>query len=236
MTHPDEERRIRLVLLAEPGLFRAALVCFLASHPGFDVVRECDSSSEALEVLGRLPVDVVLLDFDVGAKQGVDFISAARKSSYQARVLIFTGAPDVRSSTLILKLGAAGIFLKSDAPERLVEAIRIVAQGGSWIDDKALQLIVDHVIEQRPTIDSRLDRRLDSQEQRVLLGIISGLSNRKIASDAGVSENFIKNVVQRLFRKAGVKSRSQLVRVALSGTAPSAQEGRTRLPCSQPAI
>jgi DNA-binding NarL/FixJ family response regulator len=236
MTNPDEEGRIRLVLLAEPELFRAGLGRLLASHPDFELLRECANSAEALEVIGRLPVDLVLLDFDLGAKQGPDFLLKARKFGYRGRFLVLTGASDARNSSLSLKLGAAGIFLKSDAPDRLAEAIRTVAQGGSWIDDEALQLIVNRLIEQRPAIDSGFDRRLDPQEQRVLVGIISGLSNRRIASDAGVSENFIKNVVQRLFRKAGVKSRSQLVRVALSGSTLAAHEGRARSTCSQPAI
>jgi len=236
MTDPDQDRRIRLVLLAGPGLFRPALACFLASHPEFEVVQECADPAEALEVIGRLPVDVVLLDFDLGAKPGEEFIAEARRRNFQGRFLILTGTPDVGRSTLILKLGASGLFLKSEAPERLREAIRMVAQGGAWIDGKVLQLIVDHLIDQRPTIDRRLGQRLDSQEQRVLAGIIGGLSNRKIASDTGVTENFIKNVVQRLFRKAGVKSRSQLVRVALSGPVPGTNDGRADLPCSQPTM
>jgi two-component system, NarL family, nitrate/nitrite response regulator NarL len=223
MTNPDQGR-IRLMLLGPPGLLRAALGRLLASHPDFEVVQECANSAEALELLGRLPVDLVLLDFDSDAGQGADLLLKARTSGYRGRFLVLTGAPDVRNCSLSLKLGAAGIFLKSDAPERLAEAIRTVAQGGSWIYDEALQLIVNQLIEQRPTIDSRLDQRLDSEEQRVLLGIIGGLSNRKIASKSGVSENFVKNIVQRLFRKAGVKNRSQLVRVALSGSAHASQK------------
>jgi two-component system, NarL family, nitrate/nitrite response regulator NarL len=231
MTDADQDRRIRLVLLAGPGLFRSALACFLASHPDFDVLQECADPGEALEVIGRLQVDVVLLDFDLGLKPGEAFISEARRRSYQGRFLILTGTADVGRSTSILKLGAPGIFLKSEAPERLREAISMVAQGGAWIDEKVLQLIVDRLIEQRPTINRRLGQRLDSQEQRVLAGIIGGLSNRKIASDTGVTENFVKNIVQRLFRKAGVKSRSQLVRVALSGPTPDTEETRDRLTC-----
>jgi len=214
----SSQARIRLVLLAEPGLFRASLASLLASNPNLEVVRECANSGEAVKVLSGLPVDLVLIDFDLGAKLGVDFISSARESGYRGRFLILAGpAADVRDSTLILKLGTAGIFLKSEGPERLVEAIRIVAQGGSWVDDKVLHVIVDHLVQQRPMIERSLEQRLDSREQKVLTGIIGGLSNRRIASETGTSENFIKNVVQRLFRKAGVKSRSQLVRVALSG-------------------
>jgi two-component system, NarL family, nitrate/nitrite response regulator NarL len=234
MTYPDQDRRIRLLLLAGPGLFRPALACFLAYHPDFEVIQECADSGEALEVIGRSPVDVVLLDFDMGLKAEEDFIAEARRCGYQGRFLILTGTPDVGRSTLILKLGASGLFLKSETPERLREAIRIVAQGGAWIDGKVLHLIIDQLIEQRPTIDRRLGQRLDSQEQTVLAGIIGGLSNRKIASDNGVSENVIKNIVQRLFRKAGVKSRSQLVRVALSGSAPATDDAHGRLPSSPP--
>jgi two-component system, NarL family, nitrate/nitrite response regulator NarL len=131
MNDQTPESRIRLILLDEHGLFRASLGRLLASEPDLEVAGECGTSAEALEAIRGSTVDVVLLDFDVGAEHGNDFISAARQAGYQGRFLIVAGSADVRNSAIALKLGASGIFLKSEAPDRLVQAIRLVGKVGS---------------------------------------------------------------------------------------------------------
>jgi two-component system nitrate/nitrite response regulator NarL len=83
MQEQTEEKRIRLVLLDDHGLFRASLGCLLASEPDFEVAGECGTSAEALEILKHSGVDIILLDFDLGSERGSEFISAARKSGYQ---------------------------------------------------------------------------------------------------------------------------------------------------------
>jgi two-component system, NarL family, nitrate/nitrite response regulator NarL len=220
MSDLTQQHPVRIALLAEPGLFRAGLSRFLTSEPGFEVISECSTPVEALEAITRSAVDVVVLDWDVATKHRSEFMSDARRSGYQGRFLIVTGMLDARKSALVLKLGASGIFLKSDGPERLVEATRLVADGEAWVDQKVIVQIVDQLIGQHPRAEPQeLDLALDDRERNVLVGILEGLPNRKIADHAGLSENSVKNIVQRLFRRAGVKSRSQLVRVALGGSA-----------------
>ena len=127
MHDQTDENRIRLVVLDDHGLFRASLERLLASEVGFEVVGECGTSAEALEMLNGSPVDVVLLDFALGAEHANDLISAARKAGYQGRFLIVAGTTDAERSANALKFGASGIFLKSEAPERLVQAIKLIA-------------------------------------------------------------------------------------------------------------
>jgi len=214
----QKENRTRLVLVDELGLFRTSLSQLLASEPGLEVVGACGTAAEALDILGGSAVDVVLLDFEIGTEQGSDFISAARQSGYQGRFLIVAGAVDVHKSAMVLKLGASGIFLKSEAPARLVQAIRLVANGETWIDQKVIQLLVDELTRRYSLAgDQEPAKPLDDRERNVLLGILGGLSNRKIGDGMGISESSVKNIVQRLFTKAGVKTRGQLVRVALEG-------------------
>lgn len=219
MSDQTREIRIRLVLLDELGLFRASLGRFLASEAGFEVAGECGTPTEALEVLQRSTVDVVLLDFEIGTEHSNDFISAALKAGYPGRFLIVAGALDVRKSAIALKLGASGIFLKSEAPDRLVQAINLVANGGVWVDQKVIRLLADQLIDRYSQLGSEgLGKPLDDRARNVILGILGGLSNRKIGDNMGISESAVKNVIQQLFSKANVRTRSQLVRVALEGS------------------
>jgi DNA-binding NarL/FixJ family response regulator len=189
-----------------------------------DIAGEWGTSAEALESLAGeatkgSPVDLVLLDFDAGAQDGTDFISAAREAGYLGGFLLMAGSADLHSSALALKLGASGIFLKSEAPDRLVQAIRLVGKDGVWIDKKVIQVMANHFIDRyHPIDDARSIGRLQGIERNVLLGIVEGHTNRKIGESMGLSESKIKNIVQRLFGRAGVKTRGQLVRAALEGS------------------
>ncbi len=210
---------IRLVLLDDHGLFRASVGHFLASEPDFEVAGVCGNSTEALELLAGSAVDVVLLEFDLGAERGNAFISTARRAGYQGRFLIVAGAADVRNSALALKLGASGIFLKSDAPDRLLQAIRKVANGEVWVDPRVIQLLAEQLIERDQQLENqRYVVPLAARERKVLLGILGGLTNKKISGKIGLGESSVKAILQGLFIKAGVRTRSQLVRAALEGS------------------
>ncbi len=211
MNEQPQENRIRLVLLDDHALFRASLSRFLALEPGFEVAGQCGNCAEALGVLRHSPVDVVLLDFDLGTERGDEFISAARRVGYQGRFLIVAGTANTRDSAVALKLGASGVFLKSEAPDRLVQAIRLVANGQVWVNEGVIQILSDQY-------DQRSVSFLTGREQKVLLGIVGGLTNKAIADNMGLSESSVKGVVQQLFCKARVRRRSQLVRVALEGS------------------
>jgi DNA-binding NarL/FixJ family response regulator len=190
---------------------------------------ECGTSAEALGVIKASAVDVVLLDFDVGTEHGNDFISVARQAGYQGRFLIVAGSADVRNAAIALKLGASGVFLKSEPPDRLVQAIKLVADGGIWVDQTIIQRLADQLVDWYARPDAQGPRGpLDERERNVLLGILSGLTNRKIGDNMGLSESSVKNIVQRLFGKGHVKTRAQLVRVALEGSLGSAHEFLTR--------
>jgi DNA-binding NarL/FixJ family response regulator len=218
MYDQTDENRIRLVVLDDHGLFRASLARLLGSQSGFEVVGECGTSAEALEMLNGSSVDVVLLDFDLGAEHANDLISEARKAGYQGRFLIVAGTLDAERSAMALRFGASGIFLKSEAPERLVQAIRLIASGAVWVDQKIIQLLADQCLNQPRREDQKSGNALEDREQRALLGILSGLTNRDIAEDMGTSESAVKNILQRLFTRTGVRKRSQLVRLALEGS------------------
>jgi two-component system nitrate/nitrite response regulator NarL len=214
MTEPSDLRRTRLVLLDDHGLFRESLSYLLASEPDFEVVGQCSTSAEALELLDGTAVDLVLLEFRIGTERCDEFISAARQAGYQGKFLLVTGGIDPARSAAALKLGASGIFLKCNSSSRLVQAIRVVASGDAWVDQRVMQLIADRYPQHE---DQRLGCLTD-REQIVLKGLLNGLTNKRIGRQVGVSESAIKATLQQLFDKAGVRTRSQLVRATLDGS------------------
>ena len=138
LTRHTEKNRVRVLLLVDHGLFRASLGLLLASDQELEVVGECDMSCNAptLEVLRRSEPDVALLEFVSDAEPGPEIISAAKSAGYQGRFLVLTRSTDVRNSAMAFRLGASGIFPETETPERLMQAIKLVADGHIWIDQK----------------------------------------------------------------------------------------------------
>jgi two-component system, NarL family, nitrate/nitrite response regulator NarL len=200
---------IRLILLDDHLLFRESLARLLASQHDFELVAECTTPVEALKSLKHSGVDIILLDIGVAK----DFIPCAQKVRYPGKYLVIARHVDATGSAIVLKYGASGIFLASDSSSRLMQAIRLVASGEAWVNQKVLQLLA----ERYPYFESRWPGDLTEREQTVLQCLVDGLSNRKIGDQIGLSESTVKATLQQLFKKAGVRTRSQLVRIALEG-------------------
>lgn len=207
--------KIRLLLVDDHVLFRESLARLLATEPDFEMAAHCGDMDEALRELVKSPVDVVLLDYDLGEDRGTRFIAAAREAGYRGKVLMVTAGMNTAESSAALKMGASGIFLKHNTPGLLAQAIRLVAAGEMWVDQKVIHMLVDGA-SARPAPDFR--KLLTDREQQVLRGLFEGLTNKEIASQLGVSESAIKATLQQLFQKMRVRTRSQLVRIALESS------------------
>jgi DNA-binding NarL/FixJ family response regulator len=216
---------VRVVLLEGHGLLRTSLCHVLASQPDIELVGDCSSGEEALKLLRELPVDLAIVPA-VGLDDGFgfDFIPAAQAAGYRGKFLVMAESADARSSAAALRLGASGIFLKSEPAGRLVQAVRNISDGGVWIDHQVIQLLADRVsMEDHAKSNAGLTQR----EEKVLQGIVDGLSNRKIGQEIGLKEGSVKAIVQQLFGKTGVRTRAKLVRLAmersLAAATPSAK-------------
>ena len=210
---------IQLLLLDDHTLFRAMLSRLLDTETDFRVVAHCSSSQEALEALDGKHLDLVLLDYDLGNRQnGFQFMRKARENGYAGRIFIVTAGMNDADYVRALGLGVCGIFLKHSPPELLVEAIHKVMAGETWIDPRCVQGLVKAVEN-----EGRQARKnhLSERERDVLKGVFAGSSNKEIATQLNISEASVKSALQQLFVKTGVRTRSQLVRIALEeyGTA-----------------
>jgi DNA-binding NarL/FixJ family response regulator len=207
--------RIRLLLVVDYVLVRESLSRQLQLEPDLEIVAECGTPAEGLDALGRSSVDVVLLDCDAVGSEAAQFISTARQAGYQGKILVLASERDTAGLFKPLRAGASGIFLKHSSLDSLPKAIRQVAAGEAWVDLAVVQLLAGSITERG---NRDLGSLLTKREQQVLEGVLDGNTNKTIAAQVGVSEGVAKAILQEVFRKAGVRTRSQLVRVALTGS------------------
>jgi DNA-binding NarL/FixJ family response regulator len=120
-----------------------------------------------------------------------------------------------KESSTALRLGASGIFLKHNSPGTLAKAVRLIMGGEIWVDPKVIQLMADRVDQGE---EARVSPLLTEREQQVLRGIFEGLTNKEIGAQLDVTDGAVKATLQQLFQKTGVRTRGQLVRIALEGS------------------
>ena len=202
---------IRLLILDDHALFRESLARLLAAEPDFEVAGQCGSVDEALRAVGSTDVDLVLLDLDLGSGRGADFMARARAAGFSGRILVVTAGLTESEAGQLLAQGASGIFFKEDSAALLAKGIRTVVDGEAWIDQRYLATILKsqrgEQAQRKPTFTRR--------EREVLRGVFEGLANKEIAARLDISESSVKAALQQLFDKTGVRTRSQLVRIAL---------------------
>ncbi len=195
------------------SLFRESLSRLLEAEPEFLIAATCARVSEALDALEREAIDVVLLDYDLGDEQGTALLGEAKRRGYAARILMVTAGLSDAGTLRAFEQGSAGVFLKHSPPAQLVEAIRKVAAGGMWLDSRAVQSLVTGATTRAEEQQSA--ELLTARERSVLKAVFEGLSNKEIGGRLQLSESSVKTVLQQLFDKTGVRTRSQLVRIAL---------------------
>ena len=203
---------IRLLLLDDHTLFRESLSRLLDAETDFEMVGQCSSIEEALAILRTESVDLVLLDYDLGNHLASEFLNRARAEGLSPTVLLVTAGISSAESVQLLNNGASGLFLKHSPPALLTEVIRKVHAGETWVDQKCLREIV-HVAA-RPEA-APMSKTFTARERDVLRGVFEGLGNKQIGARLEISESSVKAALQQLFHKTGVRTRSQLVRIAL---------------------
>lgn len=204
-------RKIRILLVDDHTLFRESLARSLEAKADFSIVGSCGSAAEALAVLQSEKVDIVLLDYHLGDRQGAFLIENATRC-FNGRVLIVTASLSDADTLQAFVSGCSGIFLKHSPLAKLTEAIQRVMIGESWLDPSAIKPLVRGATRKSFALTSST---LSTRERDVLKAILDGLANKEIARRLGVSENSVKWALHQLFKKTGVRKRSQLVRIAL---------------------
>jgi two-component system, NarL family, nitrate/nitrite response regulator NarL len=207
----DVAESARILLIDDHSLFREAIARLLASQRGFMIAGQCATVEEGIRILKETPVDIVLLDINLGMQQGGAFPNLARAGGFAGKILVVTSGVSKLEAARLLQRGCAGIVLKHEPPQLLIESIRGVVSGRSDGDLASTKA----ALEQLKTAGQAPPALLTRRERQVLRGVFGGRTNKEIAYELGVSEPLVKSVIQQLFTKTSVRTRAQLVRVAV---------------------
>jgi DNA-binding NarL/FixJ family response regulator len=217
---PDKAATIRILLVDDHTLFREGLRRLLDGEPGVRVCGDFESAEAAMAALASgLEFDVALLDYELTVASGhttngLDLLRQIRALRPGAKILFVTAGMHRSDLVTALKDLNAGIFMKTEPIAELMLAIQRTAKGERWVSSgAALAMLSNH----QAQVDQEKQRHehLNDRENLVLRGVLEGLTNKEIGAHLDLTESSVKAVLQKLFEKTGVRSRSQLVRYAI---------------------
>lgn len=206
---------IRIVLAEDQSIVREGLRFLLNSKPDLEVVGEAADGLEAIDLVGQLHPDVVVLDINMPNLNGLETARRIHTTCPNIGILILTIYDNTEFFFEAIQAGASGYILKSGKADDLVNALRIVAGGDAFIPPQLTQELVKR---QRSISVQEQDsgyNSLSEREREVLLGIAQGSSNRELAAQLFISPSTLQTHRTHILEKLNLSSTVDLVRYAI---------------------
>lgn len=207
--------KLRILLADDHMILRDGLKTLIDAQPDMEVVGEAGNGRVALQKCKELEPDILVMDVSMPDLNGVKATERLSQTGSKVKVLILTVHEDVGHLRQLLQAGAAGYVLKKAATYELINAIRVVASGGTYLDSSLAGKIVGGYIRKPSLKGTAQGNELSERETEVLRHIAFGYSNKEIADKLKISIKTVETYKTRLMEKLELRSRSEIVRYAL---------------------
>jgi len=196
---------IRIVIADDHAMVRAGLSQLLGSFEDLEVVGTASDGLEAVDAVGELRPDVVLMDLSMPNMDGIEATAAVKQQYPETHVVVLTTFQEPRQVSAALGAGASGYLVKDVEPEVLVAGIRAAVQGGAPLSPS----VAAGLLRGSSTMSMVSPSSLTPRELEILQLIVDGHTNQQIARALGISEKTVKTHCSRLFQRLGVTDRTQ---------------------------
>jgi two-component system, NarL family, response regulator DevR len=213
---------IRILLVDDSPIIRLGLRSALEDCADISIVGEAGSAATGLDLLNRLKPDVVMLDLNLPDKSGLLACRDYLKSRPNTAVLILTSSSSERHMHDAIAAGARGYLLKENDAATLANALRTVAQGDSVLDPSLAGQMVNLVRNKGAQSPAEKLALLSPQEKRVVALLASGLTNKEIGDQLGLTEKTVKNYLATIFSKLNITRRTQAAALYVEAGHPAA--------------
>jgi DNA-binding NarL/FixJ family response regulator len=200
---------IRVSIVDDEVDLRENIAGYINADKSFRCVSLHRSAEEALVQLPKEKPDVILMDINLGAMSGIECVRQLKPQMRETQVVMLTVFEDTDKIFSALAAGASGYLLKRMAPEKLLEAIREVHEGGSPMSAPIARKVVQSLQANRPGVDETAE--LSPREHEVLDGLAEGQAYKQIADKLNVSIHTVRNYIRRIYEKLHVRSSAEAV-------------------------
>jgi DNA-binding NarL/FixJ family response regulator len=207
---------IKVVLVDDHAVVRAGLKAVLGTAKDIDVIGEASNGREALGLVDRFKPDVVVMDLTMAEMDGLEATRQIAERGLATRVLVLTMHSEEEYLVPVLKAGAGGYLVKSAADRELVDAVRAVARGDTYVRPAAARVLARGLTQKDPAAEERARfEKLTERERDVLRLVAQGYSSPEIGVKLFISPKTVDTYKQRINDKLGLAHRADYVRLAL---------------------
>jgi two-component system response regulator DevR len=212
---------LRVLLVDDSPIIRLGLRSALEDCADILIAGEAGTAAAGLDLLNRLKPDVVMLDLNLPDKSGLLACRDYLKSRPNTGVLILTSSSSERHMHDAIAAGARGYLLKENDAATLAAALRTVAKGDSVIDPSMAGQVLNLVRNKGTQSPAEKLAALSPQERRVVALLASGLTNKEIGDQLGLTEKTVKNYLATIFSKLNITRRTQAAALYVEAGHPS---------------
>lgn len=203
------KKPITFSIVDDDSILREKIAVFVGATPGFRCISQYETAEEALAHLPQDKPEVVLMDINLEGTSGIDCVRDLKPLLPESQFLMLTVFEDTKKIFHAITAGASGYLLKRMPPEKLIEAIREVHEGGSPMSAPIARSVVQmlrNVPQPSESVESLTDR-----QRQVLDGLAAGKAYKQIADETGTSIHTVRTYIRRIYEKLHVHSRTEAV-------------------------
>jgi DNA-binding NarL/FixJ family response regulator len=205
----------RIALVDDHEVVRLGLKSLLEHHPQFEVVGEAGNAKEAIELVGRLKPDIVLMDIRLPGASGIEACEEITHNYPETRVVMLTSYAEDEMLFSAIRAGASGYVLKQIGGDDLIRALEAVGRGEALLDPAVTQRVFQEVRRAVKEEEASAFVNLSQQERHVLMLVSEGKTNREIAKALFLGEGTVRNYVSSILSKLGVSNRAEAAAYAV---------------------
>ncbi len=205
----------RILLVDDHEVVRLGLKALLDHHSQFEVIGEASTAKEAIDQVGRLHPDIVLMDIRLPGVSGIEACEEIIKQYPDTRVVMLTSYAEDEMLFSAIRAGASGYILKQIGGEDLVRALESVGRGEALLDPAVTQRVFQEVRRAVKEEEASAFVNLSQQERHVLMLVSEGRTNREIAKALFLGEGTVRNYVSSILSKLGVSNRAEAAAYAV---------------------
>lgn len=207
--------KLRLILVDDHPIVRTGMRMLFQAEPDLEIVGEADSGPMAIEMVQKLKPDVVIMDVAMPGMNGIEATRRIKEMNPQTQVLALTMHEDEQYFFEMLRAGASGYVPKRAAPDDLVSAVRVVAEGNVFLYATLARFLMRDMVEKSADVPALSDDVLTQRERQVLTFIAEGYTNRQIADALVISVKTVERHRENIMAKLDMHDRVELVKYAI---------------------
>jgi len=210
LTGPDNPNAIRLILADSQAIYSAGISKVIALEDDIRLVAQAGSLEQLRVSIERHPADVVLVEGEL-LTAGASVIAELLRTAPAAKFIVQSVTAEEGHTVELFRHGIRGIVSRSISPDLIVRCVRRIARGETWIDNQALNWILEaYRVQGAALLNPRTQMHLSPREKAIITGVTRGMRNKEIAYEMGTSEQVIKNYLRKIYDKLGVDDRVEL--------------------------